>query len=190
MMTGSIGWRCLICFSSAEPSMPGMRISDNNTSGVLGAMASSTSLPLSNVVQCKPAPVSARSSTQRMELSSSTIQTIPRCIRTSLANRQVNREFGMTWPTVKFNFTRMLVNQTACDGEAQTCTPFAATDHGVKKSILQMCRYAGAVIFNIYPGRQTITHAVQGNLKSSARAQCNRSAFLTQSLQGITGDVE
>ena len=31
----------------------------------------------------KPAPVSARSSTQRMELSSSTIQAIPRCINTS-----------------------------------------------------------------------------------------------------------
>jgi hypothetical protein len=74
MMTGSIGWRCLICFSSASPSIPGMRISDSSTSGVLVVRASSTSLPLSNVVQLKPAPVSARSSTQRMELSSSTIQ--------------------------------------------------------------------------------------------------------------------
>src|SRR5471030_206153 len=123
-------------------------------------MASSTSLPLSNVVQCKPAPVSARSSTQRMELSSSTIQTIPRCIRTSLANRQENREFGVSWPTVKFNFTRMLINQTARDGQAQTCASLAATDHGVKKGVLQMGRYAGAVIFNIDTGRQTITHAM------------------------------
>src|SRR5471030_148256 len=145
-------------------------------------MASSTSLPLSKAVQFKPAPVRARSSTQRMELSSSTIQTIPRCIRTSLANRQVNREFGMSWPTVKFNFTRMLINQTARDGQAQPCAPFAATDHGVKKCILQMCRDAGAVIFNIYPGRQAVTHTVQGNLKSRACTQCNRSAFLTQSL--------
>ena len=105
MMTGSMGWRCLICFSSVSPSIPGIRMSDNKTSGVFVANAFSTSFALSKVAQLKPAPVSARSSTQRMELSSSTIQTIPRCIETSLANRQVNRKFGMTWPTVKLNFS-------------------------------------------------------------------------------------
>ncbi len=60
--------------------IPGIRISESSTSGVLLASASSTSAPFSNVVQVKPAPASARSSTQRMELSSSTTQTIPRCI--------------------------------------------------------------------------------------------------------------
>ncbi|MNU82620.1 hypothetical protein D3C71_723000 [compost metagenome] len=79
--------------------------------------ASSTSLPLSKVVQFNPAPVSARSSTQRMELSSSTTQTIPRCIVVTLFFYwQVNRKLGMTRPTGKFNFAGVLVDQITGNG--------------------------------------------------------------------------
>ena len=84
-------------------------MSDNSTSGVLVVSASSTSLPLSNVVQLKPAPG------ERVQaLTDGAIvindRAIPRCINTSTSNRQVHREFGMSRPTGRIQFARVLID--------------------------------------------------------------------------------
>ena len=46
MMTGRSGWCCLIFSSSENPSMPGMRTSDNTTSGWPRSSASITPFAL------------------------------------------------------------------------------------------------------------------------------------------------
>ena len=76
MMTGRSGTRSLTCFSRSRPDCPGMRMSDTITLGgspsASAASASSADSKLRLGMSSRP---SAFSSTQRMERSSSMIQT-------------------------------------------------------------------------------------------------------------------
>ena len=75
MMTGTSGKRCLTLVSSASPDSPGMRMSDTSTCGRLCWSACSISSADAKVRNAMPSRASAFSSTQRIERSSSTIQT-------------------------------------------------------------------------------------------------------------------
>ena len=74
-MTGTAGWRCFTACSSSRPERPGMRMSETSTSGELAPSASSASCAEENELKAMPSRLSAFSITQRMERSSSTIQT-------------------------------------------------------------------------------------------------------------------
>ncbi len=75
-ITGTAGWRCFTALSSSSPERPGMRMSDTSTSGESSSdSASSASCAEENELYAMPSRLSAFSITQRMERSSSTIQT-------------------------------------------------------------------------------------------------------------------
>ena len=74
-MTGTAGWRCFTAFRSSRPDSPGIRISDTSTSGESSESASSASCAEENELKAMPSRLSAFSITQRIDRSSSTIQT-------------------------------------------------------------------------------------------------------------------
>ena len=74
-MTGTAGWRLFTALRSSSPERPGIRISDTSTSGALAERASSASWADENELKAMPSRLNAFSITQRMERSSSTIQT-------------------------------------------------------------------------------------------------------------------
>ena len=79
MMTGISGCASATLVSRSVPEIPGMRTSETRTSGASAPSSNAlkTASPRSNARNVIPARVSAFSSTQRMERSSSAIQTGP-----------------------------------------------------------------------------------------------------------------
>ena len=75
MMTGTSGCRSLIFCSSSSPDPPGMRMSLTTTCGVDAPSAPSASCAEENILNAMSSRASAFSNTQRMERSSSMIQT-------------------------------------------------------------------------------------------------------------------
>ena len=75
MMTGRCGWRSLIFCSSSRPEPPGMRMSLTTTCGVAPDSAPSASCAEANILKGMSSRLSVFSNTQRMERSSSMIQT-------------------------------------------------------------------------------------------------------------------
>src|SRR5215470_15961645 len=92
-MTGRFGRDVWIARSRSIPLSPGMRTSVINTSGADRRSASSTPRTSPKVVVSMPLWLRARSSTQRMEASSSTSQTL-RDLVVIGGNRQQDREYG------------------------------------------------------------------------------------------------
>ena len=88
----------------------------------------------------------------------------------------------MTRPAVKFDFSGMLVNQAAGNGQPQPGTAFAAADHRIKERVLQMRGNARPVIFHINSRGEPVAGAVQRKLKRSAGAQNNFAARRAQCL--------
>ena len=80
MMTGRVGFRSLTFCNSSIPLSPGIRISDTSTRGVPSSSARRHSRADPKARTSKPSRVSARSSTQRIDWSSSTIQTEFMCL--------------------------------------------------------------------------------------------------------------
>jgi hypothetical protein len=74
MITGSPGWRCLTWASRSMPLPPGMRMSLTSTWGASSSSACRTSRGLEKVRTANCSRVSAFSSTNRMDWSSSTTQ--------------------------------------------------------------------------------------------------------------------
>ncbi len=75
MITGSDGWRPLICCSRSRPEPPGMRMSLTTTCGGGPDSAATASCAEANIRKAMFSRVRAFSNTQRMERSSSMIQT-------------------------------------------------------------------------------------------------------------------
>ena len=75
MMTGTLGRRSFSACSSSRPDTPGMRMSDSTALGWLRSSSRSASLAELKVMHGISSRSSAFSSTQRMERSSSMIQT-------------------------------------------------------------------------------------------------------------------
>ena len=75
MITGSCGYSSFACCSSFSPDSPGMRISLTITCGASAFNSASASSAEANDLKAMLSRVSAFSSTQRMERSSSMIQT-------------------------------------------------------------------------------------------------------------------
>src|SRR5215475_8870422 len=75
MITGRAGWRSLIFCSSSRPEPPGMRISLTTTCGTEEFSALSASCADENSWKLMSSRASVFSNTQRMERSSSMIQT-------------------------------------------------------------------------------------------------------------------
>src|SRR3990172_7348146 len=113
MMTGTAGASRLIFSSSEMPSIPGMRTSEMMTSGFSRPSFSSTSLGSEKPVITMPSMDKAFSSTQRMDLSSSTIQTFL-FSGMFVSHREENTEYGFLFSTLIFNQTAMRVDQRLC----------------------------------------------------------------------------
>lgn len=88
--------------------------------------------------------------------------------------RQVNREGGMASVAFTLDQALVLADDVLGNGQAQPGTVRAATDHGIEEGFLQFRRDAWAVVDDLYPRYQAVTHVADGELAQGAAAQVMR----------------
>src|SRR5437870_9341204 len=126
------------------PLTPGIRISEISTCGVSASSAVSTSWACAKARQGRLALASARSSTQRIERSSSTIQ-IGFMLHAS-SQRQKNPKIGAPWSAFEVDRAAVLVNELLRDRQPQPAAAFSPRHQRVEHALPQLVGNPGSVI--------------------------------------------
>src|SRR3990167_8107257 len=138
MITGRRGYSSRMRASRSRPLAPGIRISEMITSGCWRLRRLSTPSALSKLWVVMPSCCRAFSRTQRMERSSSTIQTVSlRLMTCSLFQRQGDREKGVARVALTLDQALMLTDDVLGNRQAQTGAVGTTADHGVEDGVLQ-----------------------------------------------------
>src|SRR5262245_15357495 len=148
-MTGNSGWLARICVSNSRPLRPGMRMSVMSTSGRSRRNAASAVSAWSNAVADIPPWRSARSSTQRMEASSSTSQTL-RGFSEMDMERQQDRELGETGTALELDQAVVTADQVLRDRQTEARAVGTSGHQRVEKSVAQSIGYARTVVFELH----------------------------------------
>src|SRR5258706_1990518 len=135
-MTGICGWFALISDSRLSPAPPGIRMSRTTTSGSDWPSAATASGTLENDRYGIPSRAIAFSRTQRIERSSSTIQTafiielsdIRTITRETGVQRQQHGETGVSGNAFALDCAVMLCYECLRNRQSQTAPAFAAAD--------------------------------------------------------------
>src|SRR4249920_396434 len=136
IMTGRLGWRSLIFCSSSSPEPPGMRMSLTTTCGAEELSALSASCAEENILKLMSSRVRVFSNTQRMDRSSSMIQTGfmvsiqgPPGGSPSSAARPQRQDDGETGPSrfaLELDGALVLADDVLGQRQAQSGSTFAA----------------------------------------------------------------
>src|SRR5690554_2382259 len=201
MMTGTCAHSCFMRCRSSRPERPGMRMSEIRAWGGASAdsrasNASSAEAKLLNEMFLR---ASAFSSTQRMERSSSTIQTVfmvqarsswvvARCSQRAVGNRQEDGKAGSTGLALHIDQPLMLFDESL--GNRQSEAAAATAGHqGIEDFAADFFRNAGAVVDNLQFQRQKEAPFGEGYLAGNAGAQMNF-AVSVDGLGGVPNDVQ
>src|SRR5512139_2936571 len=112
-----------------------MRMSVTRTSGAPWRSAASAASAWSNERVSSPACLSARSSTQRIEASSSTIQTSSALAEFMVVERQEDGEYGAAGPAVELDQAVMTTDEVLRDGEPEAGAALAACDQRIEHGV-------------------------------------------------------
>src|SRR5210317_1426316 len=162
--------------SSAIPLMPGMRTSVIRTSGTASPSASSRCSARSKLRVSISACLSAFSSTQRTDWSSSTIQTVNGRLAmcASLFERNAHKEHRLAGPAFEFDESTVTTDQLLGGRQAKAGSLRATGHQRVEHRVLQFGWYTGAVIFDFYRCYDSMTHVADSEVGHRAAAQRNR----------------
>src|SRR5690606_3994639 len=116
---------------------PGMRMSVISTSGRDSRSAVSAGSACSKAVAFMPAWRNARSSTQRMEASSSTTQTSRGLMFCDMEGQQQGEDGG-AWAAVELDQSIVATGQVLRHGQAQAGPIGASGDQGIEQRIAQV----------------------------------------------------
>src|SRR5690554_5898133 len=170
IMIGSCGITSCRCCNSLRPSMPGMRTSLRIASGCSSSSLANSGCAESKTSVSKPADVSALSRTQRIERSSSTIQTLAACVMTQLQwYKQVKA--GMPRLRNKFDQSLVLIHDRLGNGQTQPRSLRPTAHHGVKNGIGNVVGNARPVIDDLQRAHQPVPFGAQGNLAQGTGSQ-------------------
>src|SRR4029453_11130191 len=126
-----------------------MRMSLMITSGCSRERGCSIASPLSNVIVVIPACSSARSSTHRIERSSSMTHTLLVLLAMRLLQGDIDAEDGRARLRFTLDQAAVLTHDALRDRQPQTGTVSASADHRVVHAVEQIGRNAGGVIGNV-----------------------------------------
>src|SRR5918995_133450 len=191
-MTGSSGWLARICVSNSRPLRPGMRMSVINTSGRSRRKAASAVSAWSKAVGDIPPWRSARSSTQRMEASSSTSQTL-RGFSEMDMERQQDRELGQTGTTLELDQAFVATDQILRDRKTEPRAVGAPGHEWIEERVAQMVGHARTVVFELDAGDEPVTARADVDVGQRARAQHDAALaarVLRDRLQRVATEVE
>src|SRR3989344_2039277 len=174
--------------SRSSPLTPGMRISEMTTSGRCRSSSSAISLAESKLFTVMSAWLSAFSSTQRMERSSSMTQTIS-CLAMTVLQREVDAEHRQPRPAVTFDQAAVLGNDVLGDGQPETRPAGLGRYHGIENMFPNFLGDAGAVVLDIGAQHQTMALLADGKTAFDARAQAD-DALVLYRLGRVAHDVE
>src|SRR5262245_40352277 len=96
-----------------------------------------------------PPCLSARSSTQRIDVSSSTTQTLSVFDGFMVVERQQDREHGVTGTAVELDQPVVPGHQVLRDGETETRAVGTPRDQRIKDRVLELGRNARAVVLDL-----------------------------------------
>src|SRR5512139_900683 len=129
-----------------------MRMSVTRTSGAPWRSAASAASAWSNERVSSPACLSARSSTQRIDASSSTTQTSSALAEFMVVERQENGEDGVAGPAVEFDQPVVATDEVLGDREAEPGAALAAGDQRVEDRVLEVRGHSRAVVLDLDAG--------------------------------------
>src|SRR5574344_192134 len=207
MITGTCGqvWRTWA--SRPRPSMPGIRMSVRMAlGGALASLARAASA-LSKTKVCRSAWASALSSTQRMDWSSSMIQTssglgMGISWRSAIVGgRKGHQDFedGLPRLALAFDQAAVLLHDGLGNGQPQAGALGAPGDHGVEHRLAQLGADAGAVVLDLYLAQQGVAARADGEAAQHARTDQHArrqsvgrlaGGHFQQALHGVAHDVE
>src|SRR6187551_1318502 len=173
------------------PSIPGMRMSLMITSGCSRDRRCNIASPLSKVIVVIPACSSARSSTHRIERSSSMTHTLLLLLAMRLLQRQIDAEDGRAWFRFALDQTAVLAHDALRDGQPQTGAVGAPADHRVVHAIEEVGWNAGTVVGDVEAQHLTVAGGADRELADDPARQTNhrRRCFL-QCLLRVADDVQ
>src|SRR6188474_1814101 len=170
-ITGRRGRLARISSRSCRPLRPGMRISVTSTSGSSRRNALSTASDSSNNVVLMPPCLSARSSTQRIEASSSTTQTLSMFAEPVVVEGQQDREHGAPGPTLELDQAVVAADEVLSYGEAKAGAARAPRHERIEDRVLELRWNARSVVLNLDAGDDAVAAAADARIGERARAQ-------------------
>src|SRR6188474_11588 len=188
-ITGRRGRLARISSRSCRPLRPGMRISVTSTSGSSRRNALSTASDSSNNVVLMPPCLSARSSTQRIEASSSTTQTLSMFAEPVVVEGQQDREHGAPGPTLELDQAVVAADEVLSYGEAKAGAARAPRHERIEDRVLELRWNARSVVFNLDAGDDAVAAAADARIGERARAQ-HDSTLRAHGLHGVSTEVQ
>src|SRR5262245_16254433 len=188
-ITGSRGRLARISSSSSRPLRPGMRMSVTSTSGSSRRSALSAASDSSNSVVAMPPCLSARSSTQRIEASSSTTQTLSIVGELIVVKRQQDREHRAPGSAFELDEPVVAPDQVLRHREAEPRAAGAPGHERIEDRVLELGSDAGSVILDLDAGHDAKAAAADARVGERARAQ-HDATLLTDRLDCVAAEVE
>ena len=186
MITGMCGRRsCSLLAAGRCRLAPGMRMSDTSTCGASSSSARRHSAAEANARTSKPSRASAFSSTQRIDWSSSTIQTAFMCSSSLQAKRQQDAEVGASWLALAFDQAAVLLHEGLCQSQPEPASAVAARHQRERRSVRDLLRHARTIVDHMQvqcqpasDARQSSPVARSGCAAGSIRCPCIACAAL------------
>src|SRR5688572_15340707 len=188
-ITGRRGRFARISSSSWRPLRPGMRISVTSTSGSSRRNALSTASDSSNKVVLMPPCLSARSSTQRIDASSSTTQTLSMFAEPVVVEGQQDREHGASGPALELDQAVVAADQVLCNGEAKAGAARAPRHKRIEDRVLELHRNARSVVLDLDAGDDAVVAAADACIGERARAQ-HDATLRADGLHGVAPEIQ
>src|SRR5574343_1445899 len=204
IMTGTAGKRVLTSCNSSRPDWPGMRMSDISTCGGSAPCSSCEMASLAEAKLLKGMPSRDRvfSRTQRMERSSSTIQTgfifcwlilsleWPEQKQNSgLFDRQAQREDGVAGVARTIDGAVMVLDEILGDGQPQSTTALAPGNQRIEHPLADFIGNARAVVDDLDFHGQAITLLGQRHLAQRPGPE-NDLPLAVHCLRRVPGNVQ
>src|SRR5688500_12939610 len=130
----------------------------------------------------------ARSSTQRMEASSSTSQTLSDLIGVCNMEWQQDSEDGLSGAAVVFDQSVVAAHQVLSQREAEAGAVGASCHERIKQGVAQLIGHAYAGVLELHAGDQSMTTRTDAHIRECACAQGNsatRRGVLRDGLHGV-----
>jgi len=136
-----------------------------------------------------PACLSARSSTQRIEASSSTSQTFRVFAEFIAVERKEDAEHGAAGPAVELDQAVVPADEVLCDSEPESGAALPPRHERIENGVLELRGHAWAVVLDLDAGDDAIAAAADARVGERARAQ-HDSSSRADGLDRVTPEVQ
>src|SRR3990172_7297802 len=187
-MTGRRGWSRRTFSSNFMPLDPGIRTSVISTSGWPCSSAANALSACSKERGCRPPWRNARSSTQRIDASSSTSQTSSGLF-IHVLHRQEQREHRPSRAAVEFNDPAVPGRDVLRNGKSQAGPARVDGNQRIENSLAEFGRHAGPVVLELQGSHQPVAEGPNRRLGQRAAAKHDLAA-LAERLHRVTRKIQ